>query len=245
MKKILIIGAASAIATETAICFAREGASLFLSDISESRLAATRDHIFAHYQIEIKYLPLDLTQFDQHQRLFDEAVGALDGLDSILIAHGTLPDQLKSQSSAEAVLREFTINCTSVISLLTIASNYFESKNEGCIAAISSVAGDRGRGSNYIYGSAKGAVSLFMQGLRSRFSRTNIKIITIKPGFVDTPMTSHLPKNFLFASAKAVGEGIYEAMSKGKEIAYTPSWWRLIMFFVKHIPESIFKKLKF
>ena len=108
---------------------------------------------------------------------------------------------------------------------------------------ISSVAGDRGRASNYIYGTAKGAVSIFLQGLRNRLSSSNVNVLTIKPGFVDTPMTSHLPKNFLYAKPELVGEQIYDAISKQKDIVYIPKFWRLIMFMIKHIPEFIFKKL--
>jgi decaprenylphospho-beta-D-erythro-pentofuranosid-2-ulose 2-reductase len=143
----------------------------------------------------------------------------------------------------EEILKEFTTNCTSVISLLTILADYFEQQRRGCIAVISSVAGDRGRQSNYVYGAAKGAVTVFLQGLRNRLHKSGVAVITIKPGTVDTPMTASLKKGLLFASASSVGQGIYAAMKNRKEIVYLPWYWRPIMFIVRSIPEPIFKKL--
>jgi len=130
-----------------------------------------------------------------------------------------------------------------VIAMASVAANYFEQQNYGTLAVISSVAGDRGRQSNYVYGAAKGTISLFMQGLRNRFGKTDIKIITIKPGMVDTPMTADMPKNPLYSTPITIGKGIFEAMVNGKEIAYLPTYWRLVMFIIKHIPEFVFKKL--
>jgi len=119
-----------------------------------------------------------------------------------------------------------------------------EEQGHGTIAVISSVAGDRGRMSNYVYGAAKGAVSTFLQGLRNRMSHKGVHVLTIKPGFVDTPMTKDVDKNFLFASAKQVGNGIYNAIESKKDVVYLPPFWKLIMMIIKLVPESIFKKLK-
>jgi short-subunit dehydrogenase len=243
MNKILIIGAASAIAKETAIKFAKDGASLFLVDINEGRLHDVTEDINARHKTNIVFAPLDVTDFAKHQEVFDSAVEAFGGLDAVLIAHGTLPDQKKLESNPELIRREFEINCLSIISLASIAANYFEAKKSGTIAVISSVAGDRGRQSNYIYGSAKGGVTIFLQGLRNRLSKSGVQVLTIKPGLVDTPMTTDIPKNILFAKAETVGVGIYEAMKSGKDIAYLPGFWRLVMFAIKHIPEGIFKKM--
>ena len=128
--------------------------------------------------------------------------------------------------------------------MASIAANYFEKEKKGCIAVISSVAGDRGRQSNYIYGAAKGGVTTFLQGLRNRLSPSGVSVVTIKPGMVDTPMTAHLPKSPLFAKPSDVGKGIYKAMLAGKDIAYLPVYWKLIMFVIKIIPEGIFKKMR-
>lgn len=244
MKKIMIFGAASAIAQETAKLFARDGEHLFLVDMNIGRLEAVRDDILARFKTKIDIYEMNALDFDKHQELFDKAIQTMGALDYVLIAHGTLPDQAKTQVSQEMIIREFNINCVSVISLASIAANYFEKKKEGCIAVISSVAGDRGRQSNYIYGSAKGGVTTFMQGLRNRMAHSGVSVVTIKPGMVDTPMTAHLPKSPLFAKPGDVGKGIYKAMLSGKAVAYLPGYWRLIMTLIKMIPEGIFKKMK-
>jgi short-subunit dehydrogenase len=162
-----------------------------------------------------------------------------------LIAHGTLSNQQLCEQSVEKTLEEFQTNCLSFISLLTILANYFEQQKRGVIAVISSVAGDRGRKSNYVYGAAKAAVTAFLSGLRSRLAASNVTVITIKPGTVDTPMTAHLRKGLLFASPQKVGAGIYAAMKQKKEVVYLPGYWRLIMFVVRSIPERFFKRVSF
>ena len=244
MKKILIIGAASAIATETAKFFAKEQSSLYLVDLNIHRLEAVRDDILARNKTNIQLDVLDANDFAKHEAVISKASEAMNGIDVVLIAHGTLPDQVKIQGNPEHILKEFSTNCLSVISLATVAANYFENLGKGTIAVISSVAGDRGRQSNYVYGSAKGAVTIFLQGLRNRLAPLGINVLTIKPGMVDTPMTAHLPKSPLFAKAMDIGLGIYKAINDGKDVVYLPSFWRLIMCVIKSIPEFIFKKMK-
>lgn len=241
--KIAIIGATSAIAHETARCFAREGAELFLVARSEEKLQTLADDLKVYGAKQVETFLLDLSNLSRHQELFDKIIITLNGLDMLLIAHGTLGNQRKCEVSVEETLKELTNNFTSVISLLTIGANYFEQQKRGCIAVISSVAGDRGRGSNYVYGTAKGGVTVFLQGLRNRLAKSGVNVVTIKPGFVDTPMTASVKKGLLFARPDAVGRGIYQAMKQGKEVVYLPWFWRPIMLIVKSIPESIFKRL--
>jgi len=243
MKKVLIIGGTSAIASEVALNFAKNGAELFLADINESRLNEVKIHIKALTQTKVDIGEFAIADVNCHKELFDRAFEALGEIDAVLIAHGTLPNQEEIQNSSEEVVNQLNINFISVASLATIAAEYFEKCSNGCIAVISSVAGDRGRKSNYIYGSAKGAISIFFQGLRNRLSARNINVLTIKPGFVDTPMTAHLPKNPLYASAEVVGKAIYDSMIKGRDVVYVPGFWRCIMMLIKMLPESIFKKL--
>jgi len=244
MKNVMIFGAASAIAIETAKKFAADGTSLYLVDLSIERLQAVADDILVHHNTSIEIEVLNALDYDKHEELINRAAEKLGGLDAVLIAHGTLADQEETQKTSEAIVREFNINCLSVISLASMAANYFEPKKAGCVAVISSVAGDRGRQSNYLYGAAKGGVSIFMEGLRNRMDQHGVNILTIKPGMVDTPMTAHMPKGPLFAKADAIGLGIYKAMKNGKDVAYLPGFWKLVMFIIRHIPESIFKKLK-
>jgi short-subunit dehydrogenase len=241
--RILIIGATSAIAHETAKCFAGDRAELFLVARSAEKLEDVGRDLAVRGAKRIEKYVLDLNDLGRHQEMIETAVQTLDGLDMVLVAHGTLGDQHKCQRSVEETLKEFTTNCTSVISLLTILADLFEQQRRGCIAVISSVAGDRGRQSNYVYGAAKGAVTIFLQGLRNRLHKAGVAVVTVKPGTVDTPMTAAMKKGLLVASARSVGQGVYKAMQGRKEVVYLPWYWRPIMFVVRSIPEPIFKKL--
>lgn len=241
--KMLLLGATSAIGHEAAKCFAGEGAEFFLVGRTAEKLEAVAQDLKARGAKRVETCLLDLAELERHQELIDTAVERLGGLDVALISHGTLGDQQQCQQSVEETLKEFTTNCTSVISLLTILGNYFEQQRHGCIAVVTSVAGDRGRRSNYVYGTTKGAVSLFVQGLRSRLSKAGVSVVTIKPGLVDTPMTAALKKGPLFASSRTVGEGIYRAIKQRKEVVYLPGYWRFIMLVVKLLPEKLFKRL--
>jgi decaprenylphospho-beta-D-erythro-pentofuranosid-2-ulose 2-reductase len=243
--KILIIGATSAIAHETAKFFARDGAELFLAGRTVEKLEDVSNDLKVRGAKRTETFPLDLSDLERHQEMIQTAIETLGGLDMVLIAHGTLSDQQLCQQSVTKTIEELTINFMSVISLLTILANYFEQQKRGCIAVVSSVAGDRGRRSNYVYGTAKGGVSIFLQGLRSRLSTSGFTVITVKPGLVDTPMTASLKKGLLFAQPARVGKGIYEAMMKGKEVVYLPWFWRPIMAVVRSLPEPVFKKLPF
>lgn len=240
---ILIVGATSAIAHETAKCFARDGATFFLVGRNSEKLQTVADDLKVRGAKRVETYVLDVTCLDQHQEMIQSAIETLDELDMALIAHGTLGDQQLCQQSVVKTMEEFTSNCTSVISLATLLANYFEQRRRGCIAVISSVAGDRGRPTNYVYGAAKGAVSLFLQGLRARLYKSGVSVVTVKPGFVDTPMTASLKKGLLFASARTVGQGVYEAMKKGKEVVYLPWFWHPILLVLKSIPEQAFKRL--
>jgi decaprenylphospho-beta-D-erythro-pentofuranosid-2-ulose 2-reductase len=243
LMKILIVGATSAIAHETAKCFARDGAELYLVGRNSEKLAAVADDLKVRGAKRVETFQLDLVEMERHQELLETAIATLGTLDMLLIAHGTLGDQQLCQQSVAETMREFANNCTSFISFLTISANYFEQQRRGCIAVITSVAGDRGRPSNYVYGTAKAAVSTFLQGLRARLYKSGVAVVTIKPGFVDTPMTAAHKKGLLFAKPRSVGEGIYKAMKQGKDVAYLPWFWRPIMFVVRSIPESLFKRL--
>ena len=241
--KILIIGATSAIAHETAKFFARDGAELFLVARNNEKLEDVSNDLKVRGAKRTDTFLLDLNDLDRHQEMIQTAIDTFGGLDMVLISHGTLGDQQLCEQSVEKTLEELTTNFTSVISLLTLLANYFEQQKRGRIAVVSSVAGDRGRRSNYVYGTAKGAISIFLQGLRGRLSKSGVTVVTVKPGLVDTPMTASMKKGLLFAQPRKVGEGIYQAMEKGKEVVYLPWFWRPIMLIVKSIPESVFKKI--
>jgi len=240
---VLIIGASSAIAYETAKCFACDGSDLFLVGRSTEKLTTVANDLKIRGAKRVETYPLDLCELGRHQQMFEQAIAFLGKLDMLLIAHGTLGDQGKCEQSVAETMQELQTNCLSVISLLTISANYFEQQRHGCIAVVTSVAGDRGRKSNYVYGTAKAAVSVFLQGLRNRLSSVGVSVLTIKPGYVATPMTAHLKEGPLTASPQSVGRGIYEAMKQGKDVVYLPWFWHGIMFVIKSIPERIFKRL--
>ena len=244
MSKILIIGATSTIAIATARLFASEGNDLYLVARNSEKLDIISTDLKTRGAASVHTKVLDMTDSEQHEDLIKECVDAMTGLDIVLVAHGTLPDQADCQQTWDKTYKELDTNCLSILSLLTSCANYFEHERNGTIAVISSVAGDRGRQSNYIYGTAKGAVSIFMQGLRNRLHDSNVQVLTIKPGFVDTPMTKEFPKGPLWAKPETIAQGIIRAIKKKKEVVYLPWFWRFIMLVIMHIPEFIFKKLK-
>jgi short-subunit dehydrogenase len=244
MLRILVIGANSAIAEAAARRWARRGESLYLMALSAERLEALAADLGLRGGLVAGTAVFDANRFEGHAAALETAERALGGLDAVLIAYGTLGDQKAGQASVEETLAQLRTNFLSVVALCTLLANRFEAQGSGCLAVISSVAGERGRQSNYIYGTAKAGVSVFLQGLRNRLHKSGVHVLTIKPGFVDTPMTADLPKGPLFASADAVGAGIVSAMDRGKDVAYLPAFWAPIMALIRAIPESVFKKMR-
>ena len=243
MRKILIIGGTSAMAEACARLWAQRGDHLFLAARNQAQLQSVVDDLKSRGAQRVGSKVFDANQFDQHAALLADATRFMDGLDTVLIAHGTLSDQERAQTDVNYALSEISTNGTSVIALMSVAGEQLALQGRGAIAVISSVAGDRGRQSNYVYGSAKALVSAFASGLRQRLSKKGVHVITVKPGFVDTPMTAHLKKGALWAKPDQVAKDISQAIDKGRTIVYTPGFWRLIMLIIKHIPEAIFIKL--
>jgi decaprenylphospho-beta-D-erythro-pentofuranosid-2-ulose 2-reductase len=244
MKNVMIIGATSAIATETAREFAKSGATLFLLARNQERLENLANDLRVRGALAVHTAIFDAHDLTSHERRLEQAIEVLGDLDAVLIAHGELPDQQACQGSYQTTEYALCSNLLSPIAFLTWLGNYFETRRKGNITVIGSVAGDRGRQSNYVYGTAKGGLATFLQGLRNRLAPLGISVTTIKPGFVDTPMTHHLPKGPLFAEASTVGKRIHKAMVRGESVVYAPWFWRFIMLIIQHIPEAIFKKMR-
>ena len=242
MRKTLIIGATSAIAQATARLFANAGDALFLVARNADKLTATADDLKMRGASAVHTETHDVLDYGCHKDVVEAAVGALDGLDLVLIAHGTLPNQKACEQSFELTRTEFEINALSTISLLTHLANYFEGQGCGTIVVISSVAGDRGRQSNYVYGSAKGAVTIFLQGLRNRLHKSGVNVITIKPGFVDTPMTMSFQKGLLWVNPENIAATILGCVNSKTEVSYAPWFWRFIMLLIRMTPEAVFKR---
>jgi short-subunit dehydrogenase len=222
---------------------AEQGARFYLVARSPGKLTAVASDLLTRGASAVFTCVMDLDDTTAHEPMLAEALKELGTIDLALLAHGVLGDQEKAQAdyaATEAILRT---NLLSAISLITWLANYFEKTQQGTLAVISSVAGDRGRKSNYIYGASKGALNIFLDGVRNRIDRSGVHVLTIKPGFVATPMTAHLPQNALFAHPSAVGRGILKAIEKRKDVAYVPPIWALIMLIIRSVPNSIFKKL--
>jgi len=243
--RVLVVGATSAIAQAVARTYARRGARLVLVGRDASKLEAVRADLVARGAAQADVKVADLSRVEGHPDLVDAADAALGGIDVALVAHGVLPDQARSQASFEDARRTIDVNFTSAASLAHELANRFEKARHGTIAVIGSVAGDRGRQSNYVYGAAKGALAIYLQGLRHRLHGTGVKVLTIKPGFVDTPMTAAFPKGPLWASPEKVARGIVRAIDRGTsgEI-YVPGFWRVIMAIIRAVPERLFVRTK-
>ena len=244
MRRILIIGATSAIAEATARLFAARGDALCLVGRDATRLATIAADLGVRGAVRTATATLDVTDFAAHEAVIDHAERELGGLDLVLVAHGTLSDQRDCEESVDALRREFDINALSVMALLTPIANRFAKQGFGDIAVISSVAGDRGRLSNYVYGSAKAAVTAFLSGLRQRLQKSGVNVLTIKPGFVDTPMTKAFTKGALWAQPGDIAAGIVKAIDKRRSVVYLPWFWAGIMLVIRSVPEFVFKRVK-
>ena len=244
MKRILVIGATSAIATACCRLWAEQGHEFFLVARDAEKLQQTAQDLEARGAKSVNSFTMDVLDTPQHALMLQQCISTHRQIDIALVAHGTLPDQTACEQDAELALQEFSINGSSVISLLSLLAEQFTLQRCGSLAVISSVAGDRGRPSNYLYGSAKAAVSAFCEGLHARLFKIGVHVITIKPGFVDTPMTQGLTlPNALVVPPEYVAKQIVSAINNKKAVLYTPRFWALIMLIIRSIPNFIFKRL--
>lgn len=243
-KNIIIFGATSTIAQEAAKIFAASHHRLFLIGRNEQHLSAIANDLKLRGAQKVDYECCDLIKLEYHPQLIENAIKSLGHADIVLIAHGTLPNQKQCENNFSDTYSELKTNLISSMSLLTILANYFEKRKAGCIAVISSVAGDRGRQSNYVYGAAKAGLNVFLQGLRNRLHHANVQVVTIKPGFVDTAMTQHFKKGLLWARPEKVAKNIVKAIYKNSSDVYTPGFWRYIMLGIRLIPEAVFCRLR-
>jgi short-subunit dehydrogenase len=243
VKSVVIIGATSALAQSISKIHALDNDHLILVGRNQERLELICKDLVIRGAGRCESYVLDLTETDKHDYLWEHIYDHVKRPDFVYIAHGILPDQKSCESSYPETFKSLQINALSVISLLTGLANRMEQDRHGKIVVISSVSGDRGRKTNYVYGTAKAMVSTFLQGLRNRLCSNNVSVVTVKPGFIDTPMTAHFKKGMLWASADKVAADIVKGVKKDKDIIYTPIVWRLIMLVIKSIPEFVFKRL--
>ena len=242
-QRVLVVGATSAIASDCCKLYAARGARLHLIARNREKLVATARALEG---AAVSYEVADFSDLPAIQRLVEDAVERLGGgIDLALIAHGELGDQALCEASFEAAEAIFRVNLLSVIAFLVPLANVMEAQGSGCLGVITSVAGERGRPRNYTYGAAKGALNVYLQGLRSRLFRAGARVVTLKLGPVDTPMTAHHRKNVLFAQPAKVAASIVSALDGGTAEAYVPNFWGAIMPIVRNTPERIFQLLPF
>jgi decaprenylphospho-beta-D-erythro-pentofuranosid-2-ulose 2-reductase len=246
MPGALIFGATSAIAEAVARLWLGDCHALYLVGRNGDKLNAIADdlRVRATAQQRIEIAVADLTNHAAHARLIEQADRSLSGIDIALIAHGSLPSQTQCEASVDRTMLEVAINALSTVSLLTLLAGYFEARGRGTIVVIGSVAGERGRKSNYVYGACKGMVSIFLEGLRCRLASKGVTVLTVKPGFVITPMTQDLDRRGpLWVHPDTVARGIVRAVQRRRDVVYLPWFWWWIMLVVRLIPERIFKRM--
>lgn len=239
MSYILIIGAKSDIAKAVARKYAENGYDLYLAARESNELETFANDIHLRTERNVICVDLDVLKYKTHKGFYDALTEEPHG---VVCAVGYLGDQEKAQTDFKEVKKITDTNYTGVVSLLNIIANDFEQRQSGFIVGISSVAGDRGRKSNYIYGSAKAALTSYLSGLRNRLSKSNVEVLTVKPGFVATKMTADmdLPEK-LTAQPDEVANDIFTAQQNNKNIIYTKWIWRWIMLIIRNIPEWKFK----
>lgn len=242
-RRILILGATSAIAAAVARELLAPDMQFFLVARNAEKLDTIRKDLQTRGAASVNTHVMDLDDTTAHEQMLSDALRSLGSIDLALIAHGVLGDQNQAQSNYPAAEAILVTNFISAASLITWLANYFENAHQGTLAVISSVAGDRGRKSNYVYGASKAALNVFVDGVRNRIDRAGVQVLTIRPGFVTTPMTAHLPHGPLFASPAQVAKGIVKAIAARKDVVYVPGFWRPIMFIIRSVPEFLFKKL--
>ena len=243
--KVLVIGATSAIAKATARLYADRNAELFIIGRNEERLQELMCDLQIRSTSPVGRRVLDVTKQKEHEDAIEQAYDFLEHIDVALICHGSLPDQEACESDYEMAEKEITINGLSVISLLTLLARKLKDQRHGILAVITSVAGDRGRQPNFVYGAAKSMVSTYLQGLRGKLHPFNVHIVDIRPGLVDSPMTAHLKKGLLWTAPELVATKIVNSIDSKRHTVYVPSYWRIIMAVLRSIPELLFKRIKF
>jgi len=243
MNNLVVLGATSAIAEQVARLYAKPEKHILLVARNENTMSIIANDLQVRGAAKVDTLMYDFSNLEQVDKLVEDIDSTMESIDVLLVAYGTLPNQVECQKNIQLTQDEIKLNYLSIVSVLTGLAPKMVQQGTGTIAVISSVAGDRGRKSNYVYGSAKGALTIFLQGLRNALSDKGVHVLTIKPGFVDTPMTSDFKKGLLWVQPEKIAKDICNAIRVQKDVIFTPWYWRWIMLVIKLIPEKIFKKM--
>lgn len=243
-NKLFIVGATSIICHQICSTLIKGGGSVYLAsrDLEEqSRIAAD---LKLRHGIEVFEGKFEAEDTGSHDALVNDAVRKMGGIDCAIVASGELGDQIMARENVELSLRIVISNYVGPLIVLTHLANFMEKQGFGHIIVLSSVAGDRGRQSNYIYGSAKGGMTRFLQGLRNRLYQSGVHVLTVKLGFVDTRMTFGKSDMFLVSTPEKAARLVVKAIQRKADVVYVPFFWSFIMMIIRHIPEVIFKRLK-
>lgn len=245
-NRVVILGALSAIAMAMARIYAAEGAALMLVARNSERLKALADDLHARGAVLVETAALDLEAASINApHHLSEWKQRLGGIDHVHVIYGYLGSQNKASSDAAELARITSSNYATAVQWCEATANILRQQKRGSLVAVSSVAGDRGRQSNYAYGAAKGAIALYVQGLAHSLAGTGARAVAVKPGFVDTPMTDGMKKGgALWANPEKIGRILRRAAEKGGPVQYAPSIWRMIMLVIRSVPASVFHKTK-
>jgi NAD(P)-dependent dehydrogenase (short-subunit alcohol dehydrogenase family) len=242
---VLVLGATSAIAIAYCRRLADQGASFTLVARRKDRLDTIAGDLKARGAGEAVTIVSDLADLDSAEARFREFCQPLGMPDQVLIAYGVLGEQEAAEDSAEATRKILDVNFTSAALWLQMAAKLLPRDRPRFIVVIGSVAGDRGRRSNYVYGAAKAGLAAFAEGLAHRLHGTPLHVLLVKPGFVDTPMTAHMPRGGpLWAKPEQIAENIEKALRRKQTVAYTPRFWWPIMTVIRFLPRPIFFRTK-
>jgi decaprenylphospho-beta-D-erythro-pentofuranosid-2-ulose 2-reductase len=245
MSRVLILGATSPIARALALRFASDGARLYLAARNAEEAQRVAEDVSVRAGVPAFFGAFDAVDFASHDEFVRHAADELGGLDGVVVCFGTLGDEDAAQTDPGAALALLHQNFTGAVSLITLAARHLEQQRSGFVIVIGSVAGERGRKRNYVYGSAKGALAIFAQGLRGRLAASGVHVMTVKLGTVDTRMTWGRDGTLLTIAPSKAADLIYSAYRRRAEVVYVPWFWRVIMGAVRLIPESRFKRLSF
>ena len=241
MKNVLILGATSDMAQAIAKKFAAEGWGLTLAALEPELLGPIADDLRVRSEMEIQALEFNALDFSSHRNFYESLETKPD---AVICAFGYMGDQMLARTDLDEARKTIDINFTGAVSILNVVAEDFEKRGHGAIAAISSVAGDRGRQSNYIYGCAKAGLTAYLAGLRNRLAKSGVHVMTVKPGFVRTKMTENLElPAALTATPEQVADAVFQGLEKKRNTLYILWMWRWIMLVIRHIPEFIFKKM--
>lgn len=243
-QTVLVLGASSGIGGAILRRLAEEGFDLILGGRDLGELERRASDLTVRYGSQTSTVKFDALEPEAHAALVASCFAKVSGgLEGVIVCHGAMTDGAPEQTDPKATRRMLETNYLGTVSVLEACASHLEERGSGWVCAISSVAGDRGRASNYLYGSSKAAVSTYLQGLRVRMARSGVGVTDVKPGFVDTSLTWGREGLFLVASPEKVAQDAWRGIRKNRAVVYSPWFWRAILFVLRCIPDPLFKRL--